>query len=302
MPDIRQLKEMVECGRYSAPLLIMEYSDDSYLADTYWQKLLEGKEYRYVSIDEVLSSTTGFLGALDNSWKVCRNPERLSIQLSLATNTIVVCPLIREQALRDALADWIYTMPKLQKEHIRDWVYVMLDGVDNRYLDVLLELCDYDIRRLSQEVKKFSVLPKEERHSAFLQGVADGLFNDLSCQTIFDFTNGVLKKDLKAISKVYSEIENVDITEMYFYTVITNSFRNLCKVQLQAHPTPENTGLSSKQIYALGRSVGKYSNKQLESIFLFLTGIDKRIKEGDMPLSILRDYITLSVLTMGGLS
>lgn len=228
--DIRELKAAVESGTYNAPLLIMEYGDDSFLADTYWQRLLRGKEYRYATMQEVLASTTGFLGALDTAWKVCRNPESLSVQLTLATNVVVVCPLIKEQSLRDALGEWIYTMPKLQKDHIRDWLYTKLDGVDNRYLDVLLELCDWDIRRLSQEVEKFRLFPKEQRHEIFLQGVAEGLFNDLSCQTIFDFTNGVMKKDLAAITKVYSEIDCVDITEMYFYTVITNSVRNLCRV------------------------------------------------------------------------
>ena len=113
MPDIRQLKAAVEAQDYKAPLLIMEYADDSFLADTYWRKLLQGRDFRYASMQEVLASTVSLFGAEDTSWKVCRNPDQLSVQLTLATNTIIVCPLIKEQSLRDSLGEWIYTMPKV---------------------------------------------------------------------------------------------------------------------------------------------------------------------------------------------
>lgn len=264
MIEIQALKQQIEEGTYKEPLLIMEYQDDSFLADTYWQQIVKGKPYVYASIEQVLAATTGFISSLDSTWKVCRNPERLSVQLALAVNTIIVCPIIKEQSIRDALDKWICTMPKVSKDHIRDWAYVMLEGVDQRYIDVLLELCKWDIRRISHEIKKFTVFPQQQRGDLFLEAVNDGLFRDMSCQTIFDFTNSVLKKNLKGVTSVYSEIESVDITEMYFYTVITNSFRNLCKVQLQSRATPENTGLSAKQIYALSQSLGKYSDMQLK--------------------------------------
>ena len=61
--------------------------------------------------------------------------------------------------------------------------------------------------------------------------------------------------------------------------------------------TADKLGLKPGQFNAIKYNCGKYNNSQLVKSLEFLSGIDKRIKTGELPTNILRDYIVLSLLS-----
>ena len=124
------------------------------------------------------------------------------------------------------------------------------------------------------------------------------LFVYITYNNIFIFTNAIASKDYNMLKSIYKEIERADITDFYLLTVLLKNFRNIIMVQLNSNPTPETTGLDSKQMYAIKRIPRVYSPDQLVKIFDFLCDIDRQVKEGELPSQLVVDYLTVKILSM----
>ena len=66
---------------------------------------------------------------------------------------------------------------------------------------------------------------------------------------------------------------------------------------MQSNPNPENTGLSSKQIWAINKLPRVWSTNQLIDIMTLLTGMDYKLKTGAIPVNIIRDYLVVNLLS-----
>ena len=69
-------------------------------------------------------------------------------------------------------------------------------------------------------------------------------------------------------------------------------------VQLNSNPTPENTGLDGKQLYAIKKIPRVYSATQLVDIYTMLLDVDRQIKSGELPTDILIDYLITKILSI----
>lgn len=77
---------------------------------------------------------------------------------------------------------------------------------------------------------------------------SDNVFSDLSNLTIFNFTNSIITKNVETLKQILLQFDSIDIEPIGVITVLYKNFKNILNVQLNSNPTPENTGLSSKQI------------------------------------------------------
>ena len=64
------------------------------------------------------------------------------------------------------------------------------------------------------------------------------------------------------------------------------------------NPTPDNTGLDSKQIYAIKKIPKLYSPEQLKNIYTFLCDVDRKLKTGELPVDMKINYVMCKVLTL----
>ena len=103
---------------------------------------------------------------------------------------------------------------------------------------------------------------------------------------------------MDTLTAIYKEIHSVDINEFGLLTILYKNFRNIISVQLTNNPTPESTGLESKQLYAIKKIPRVYSPEQLASIFVFLGDLDRMVKNGELPTDIMIDYIITKILSM----
>ena len=156
--------------------------------------------------------------------------------------------------------------------------------------------CNNDVNRLYQEMQKLNIFSEKERIHLFEEMAEDGAFNDLSSNTIFNFTNAVLKKDITSLKAIYEEIENIDVNDFGLLTILYNNFLNVISIQLGINPTAESLGMKWGQFNALKHSCGYYSSNQLITIFKVLTDMDRKVKSGEFPTNIMRDYMILSIL------
>ena len=70
----------------------------------------------------------------------------------------------------------VVEFPKLEQWQIKDYAYSNLEGVDVKKIDYLCEICGYDIYRIDQEIKRFSVFSKNE-----LPYIFDDFVHDFFC-------------------------------------------------------------------------------------------------------------------------
>ena len=111
-------------------------------------------------------------------------------------------------------------------------------------------------------------------------------------------TNAIVRKNLDELTGYVKQFGVIDINEIGIVTILAKNFRNMISVQLSNNPTPETTGLDSKQIYAIKKIPRLYSQKQLLDIFDFLCDIDRRLKSGELPVDMMINYVMLKVLTI----
>ena len=153
---------------------------------------------------------------------------------------------------------------------------------------------------MEQELDKISLFTENERKYLIKEMRRDGTFDDLSTYSIFNFSNAITHKDVGAVKSVYKEINRIDISDFGLLALLLKGFRNILMVQLNPNPTTANTGIESKQLYAIKKIPKVYTPDQILEIFSFLSDIDRRIKSGELPTDILIDYMVVKILSIGG--
>ena len=274
--------------------IIFKYSDNDFLAKQYINQIAKLKQLPVVFIDKIEFNKSKDL------FNINETPDQIRIfetnifelddvQLFSEQNLFVICKKITNEKLFEQNT---INLPKLEKWQISDYVYSIANGVPEKDLDYLIELCNYDIYRLEQELKKLKIFDEKEQNYVFQSLKQDDAFNDLSNYSIFNFTNALLKKDKAQLLSIYKEIDRIDIEPVGLITVLYNNLKNIIKIQLARNPSPETTNIDKKQFYAIQKySCGFYTPQQLIQLFLKITDLDRQFKSGYISVNYIIDYI-----------
>ena len=304
---IQELKAQIERGVVTDSPLIFKDDETKFLSTQYINSIsrVRNLKINYIqSLSEVVYDSFDFFTCDTLEQPSCLNVlfcsvyEWGDIDISRTSNLIVVVTKFKDKTIENKLSEYIVTMPKIEDWQLKDYVYSICEGVDHKNLDWLISICGGNLWRLQLELDKFLLFNETERKYLFDSFVRDGAMDDLSSYNIFNFTNAIASKDYATIRSIYKEIDRADITDFYLLTVLLKNIRNIILVQLNSNPTPESTGLDSRQLYAIKRLPRAYSPEQLVQIFMFLCDIDRQVKEGELPANLVVDYITLKVLSM----
>lgn len=302
--DFRDLKESIEDRTFSPSSMVI-IGEDKFLPLQYLEEIERNLKYNlmYVeSLSEIGGSSEDIFAledtSSDNDIYVLNTQvvDFCSDVLYNVTNVIVIANKIDDEA-KKFYKPLLMTVPKLEEWQIKDMVYSFGKGIDTKYLDWLMKSCNNDVNRLYQEMLKLFIFPENERSIVFNDMLNDGAFDDISSSTIFNFTGSIAKKDLQSMKTIYSELDNIDVNEFGLLTILYTNFSHMFQIQLGLNPTPDKLGLKPAQFNAIKYNCGKYSGGQLVKILEFLSGIDKKIKTGELPTNILRDYLVLSILS-----
>lgn len=209
---------------------------------------------------------------------------------------IIVCKKI-ETRTAETYKQYIIELEELELWQIQDYLYSILDGVDKKLIDWLIKRCNSNIDRLQMEADKLLIFEPNERNIILNQMLEENAFSDTVDDNIYDFTDSIIKRDINRLGNIYKNINSIDIENIGVHTVLYKNFIKLVHVWLSANPSPQATGLSSKQIYAISKLPKVWSHDSLINIIQFLTNIDYRVKTGELPVNQLRDYIVVNVLS-----
>ena len=304
---IQELKGQIENNCVTDAPIIFKDNETMFLSNQYINAISKSRKLKinYIQdLSEVVSDGFDFFGVETNEQPDCLNVLKTTVynwgekDIARTTNLIVVVTKFADKEIEKSLSDYIIVMPNLEDWQIKDYVYSICEGVNQKDLDWLMNLCGKNICRLQQELDKLTLFNVDERKYLFDTFIRDGAVDDLSSYNIFNFTNAIVSKDMLTLKSIYKEIERADITDFYLLSVLLKNFRNIILVQLNSNPTSETTGLDSKQLYAIKRIPRVYSPDQLVKIFTFLCDIDRQVKEGDLPASLVVDYLTVKILSI----
>lgn len=303
MLDIKTIKSEIDNENIKNTFIIFKYSDTDFIAFQYFNaicKILEA-ECNYIdSLSELnVKHSNLFAEPTETVINLYKTDKFETTDENLMRKKLIIICKSVEKKTAGMYNDYVVEIPKLEEWQIQDYVYSLAAGIDEKELDKLLSACKNDIYRIDAELNKLLLFKEVERKHVYQQFIEDGIFNDLSTYSIFDFSNAIIKKDINSLKNIYRELEKIDVEPMGLLTVLLNNFRNIIKVQLANNPTAESCDMKSGQFWAIKHQCGIYTKEQLLKIFDFLTNIDKQIKTGNMPVnSFLIDYVVITILTM----
>jgi hypothetical protein len=304
--DIKELKKSIETDTLGSISVCIFHNADAtaqFVSNQYINEISSRLELPINYIDSIDSYTQPTIGLFDevtsNTLNVYRCDEFncYSDLLFDAKNLIIVTNSMDKDTT--AKFDTItVNFPKLLNWQITDYVYSMLPAISKKDLDWMISLCNYDIYRLQSEIDKISLFDEAVQAQLFNNFISDNVFGDLCEFDVFKLVNSIVKKDIDSLSKIYSKLDKIDISEFGLLTLLYNNFKNIINVQLSVNPTPESVGLKPNQFNAVRYNCGKYSKEQLIKILGVISSIDKKIKTGEIDLKFIVDYLILKILTI----
>lgn len=304
--DVKDLKQQIESNTISNHLLVFTYIEkeptSKFLCYQYLNEIIKRKhiEVEYISDLICVSSNDNVLFGTDyDKYLTVATINTLdlnNINLLYKENIIIICTKITKEC-ESAFKDYIIQFPKLETWQIKDYVYSMLDGIDKKQLDKMIELCSFDIFRLDREIEKLKIFTTNEQPYIFQELINDGNFNDLSSETIFNLTNAILKKDKLQLISVYKELDKIDCEPLGVVTILLNNIKNVINIQLSVHSSPESCGLPANKYWAIKKNIcGYYNRNELINCFMMLNNLDRQLKTGELETSYFIDYIICHML------
>lgn len=300
---IEQLKEQIENKTIGNDLLVLVNEKDNFVANQYIHAIASIKNLPIKmaeNVDELFMSDNVFFEETDNSLNVLQidtfDCEREDLPLLI--NTIIVCKSVQDKT-KQLIGEYICEIPTLTAQNIKEYIMSRCDGLSTEAVNWLYDITNGNIYRIQQEIDKLNLFNKDEQLFCLDKFIEDGLYDDLTNFNIFNLTNAIMKRDVQSVHDILAEIQNMDVDPFGLLTILYNSFKNLIKVQLTSNPTAESLGISPKQFSAIKyNNVGRFSTEGLNTIIEFLTNIDFRIKNGDLPTDILIEYIITTILSI----
>lgn len=304
---LQELKTQIETNNVTDKLIIFKSPQESILTNQYISAIAKAKqlEINYVdSPDELTQSSNSIFGIAQPAQLACLNVVKAEVYewgyngFANVHNAIIVVQKFADKDVEKNLQEYIITIPTLEEWQVQDYVYSLIPGVDQKKLAWMMKLCGTNYFRLQSELDKLMLFRQDEQRYVFDDLVNDGEFSDLSSFDIFNLTNALASKNVEDILAVYKELDRVDVNEFGLLTILVRNFRNLIMVQLNNNPTPETTGMTSGQLYAVRKLPRVFSADQLVKIYETLLDIDRKIKNGELDTSLVIDYMITKILSI----
>lgn len=299
---LKDLKSLIE-NKQSLPTLIIFKGTHTFIANQYISAMLSNLNTQIEYLDTLESIGSKALDIFgfeqeQNTLKLFRTDCLEWVDNNLLTDKqLVIIAKKVDKDIETAYKSNIIELTSLEEWQIQDYLYSILDGVDRNLIDWMIKRCNGNIERLQLEADKLLIFEPNERNIILNEMIQENAFSDTSEDNIFDFTDSIVKKDIGRLTNIYRNINAIDIENIGVHTVMYKNFIKFVQVWLAANPTPQSTGLSSKQIYAISKLPRVWSLDSLISILEFLTEIDYKIKIGALPVPQLRDYIVVNILS-----
>ena len=211
MLDIKDFKNDIENKNIKYNFAILKYSDTDFLGFQYVDAIAKilNKPVKIIDdLSEMSKNTFSLFGDNDSDCIYLFLVDKFDYNNLdiIGKDLYIICKTIDKKSL-EVFNNYIVELPKLEDWQIKDYVYSVAEGANEKSLDRLIDVCGNDIYRINQELNKIKIFTKQERNFTFDKFIEDGIFSDLSTYSIFDFSNAIVKRDRETLRKIYKEID-----------------------------------------------------------------------------------------------
>ena len=289
---LEDVKKMVEKNQYNGEELIFQYVDTDFVPISYVEKISQDRHLTIQYIHTLTGLPEKSIFESESSTLMVYRTDVLKEAVPRRDNLIIIC-----QKVESDVPVEVCKVPKLEPWQLQDFVYSQLEGVSQSRADHLISLCSNNIYKINNELKKIKLFSATD--SLIDSFEADGVFAGTIAYNPYSLIDALVQRDTEKLKEAMRHLDSVSIDPIGFTAMLLKSFDSVISIQLSKNPSPEKLGMSSGQFFAVKKySCNKYSKQQLMDIYLFLTGIDKRLKTGELYLPRLLDYIILYIVSI----
>lgn len=300
---LEEFKKQLDLGIPLTKAVIFLNSENSFLSDQYINYTAEKLNLKLSYVEDITSllpdknDIFGCGFTIDTSYLYVHHIDKFEYideEIQNISNLLIITDKMDK---KNPLYDLVIEMPKLENWQIKDYVYSVADGVNEKKLDWLISVAKNDIYRLDNECRKLALFNVKERDKLFELFASEDAYSDLSNYMIFDLSTAIVKKDLKTISYILEDLKNIDVEPIGLATVLYNNFRDILSIQLDRTASAEKLGMKPNKFYAISKSCGVYNKDQLLKIFDCISSVDFKLKTGQLPADKIIDYMILNILS-----
>lgn len=171
---------------------------------------------------------------------------------------------------------------KLVQDKLKDY------KLDKRFIDYLIEYCNNDITKISNEVEKLKNYRLEEKELT-IKDIDDLVIKEYgdSKNLFFSFLENVGKKDIENSLKSYRELKNYDMNDLGLLTSISNQVRLMYTVKIYEEKKYSNDEIAKKlnakpyRIMKIRELTRLYTLEEIRGLMIKLEEIDLKSKSTD---------------------
>ena len=309
MKTIQELKKAIQNKNVDDSLLVLKWSDFSFIAFEYVHAIASFKNLEIKVIDDFeeafqrVGHSLFDFSSIDylQVYIVDKFKTKLNSQLDELENVIVVCNSVDDKTLEMLQEKECYfEIPKLQDWQIEDYFYLRCPGLSMPKIKWLCENANNNIYRIDNKIKKIACFDKKVQEDIFNLIDNDNGYDDMTKNKIYDLTNAILSRDLKQVATILKDIDSMDVEGVGLITILRKSFKLVIGIQLDKDATAEKLGVKPAQYNVVrAKNCNKFSSEKLKSVYKFLSDFDYNLKNGNLDIGKERlvDYIICEVLS-----
>lgn len=280
----RELKDMIIGRLVGDSLLIFLCKDSFFVADQYAKAIADnrGLDIQYIESEDGLQPESEAFFCEDSGLLRVWHADKLKCSEAIAAskNAIIVCKEIEGSEI---CGDSVVEIDKLTKDNIIEYIQTSCPGLERNRVDWLYDAAGGDIYRVDAEVRKLRQL-RDNQQAVFDEEVREGGIIPAGSVTRYDVVNAVIRKDRRRLAEVAGNPDVLDVDAIGLYSALLGGIEDLLRVQTSISPTAASLGMKDSKFYAVRKNCGRLSDGELVDMFDFLTGLDFRLKSGDLDI------------------
>jgi hypothetical protein len=298
---IKELKEKIVNKTIGDNLLVFIYLENSFLANQYIDETVAIKNKEKVYIETIEQIPTNTFG-IESKYFYVINTEKFDSNITNFygyKNVAIVCKLMSERVRPHIVSTARHVkLPKLQDWQIIDYMKSKLPLIPETQVKWLYNMYSGDIYRINSELLKLSLFDDKKQLEMFKLMFDEGIYKDLGSIDRFSLCNSILQKDTRAVLKILSAKNEVEVEPMTLVSLLTENIKHIIRVNLDKDSTYKSLNMTEKHYNVITDNYKHLKSKNLLKMFDFITSIDYKLKSGLLQMSDDRlvDYIIINML------
>lgn len=292
--QLEQLKKKIENNEI--PKFLVLFGEEYKIIESYVKKIQEQLKLKITKCDNLENAVRQSKGFFGDNLFVIKDNELFSRNIEIDDDNTSYFVCITQTIDKRVKLYKKYEDSFVEFEALKDSIAIKRISQETSLNDLQSKTLFNYFNTYSQstfEIEKISSFSEDKKSKIFDEMIKQEMIEPVEKTLSFSFSNCVTRKDTNSAYKYLDKIKQKDESVFGILALLYINFRNLASIQFAKNPTPETTGLSQPQIFAISKNVNVFKNHELLNNLKLLSEIDFKIKTGDISDEIALDYFLL---------